>query len=462
MILVASTFPEYACRKASWAHLARVTYMREAPPPAALLPRHPAGVQQLPASGCELSAAALRRGEGAERERRERRGRRGVWKCVEGNRRNKSGACREAEADRGRLADGGNGRTGPCWSAPETGNKLPEYFLKSCCRGRTKFTLRVRCTGLGFDRLCCMGCLGSSFISLFLDPAMASGDPAAWAARRQAKIEAARALRAEHRDGLTEQHTFHPKCVARRPASCDRGPEHRARPSAGASPPTNASVLLPRRIPRQSSRGASPGLSRLPNEPEGSGSGSGSTTCTEARKVKPCSPSLQESSTPRQSGFQALPGAAPPRIPSVRMESGMSEVADSLAFEGFEGFEGSGSLAPLLGSSHFVAMREAQEAPEGEEARRPAAVGTVGTALDVAMPETHREARGGGLQESPTHKISMLLSCAATFSLRVAWVILRPASRPKLVMPSCPLFRGSHLFCFEHIVQCLGTHSRVW
>ena len=101
--------------------------------------------------------------------------------------------------------------------------------------------------------------------------AMASGDPVLWAAQRQAKIAAARALREQHRDGLTEQHTFHPKCLPRRPAS---GPpaereqrEQREARENQSRPSQKAHGLLPRRVARAraSSRGASPGLSRLPD-----------------------------------------------------------------------------------------------------------------------------------------------------------------------------------------------------
>ncbi|CAE6944243.1 unnamed protein product [Symbiodinium sp. CCMP2456] len=94
---------------------------------------------------------------------------------------------------------------------------------------------------------------------------MASGDPVLWAAQRQAKIAAARALREQHRDGLTEQHTFHPKCLPRRPPS---GSAERETPETQSRPPQKA-CLPPRRVARASSRGASPSLSRLPDAPEG-------------------------------------------------------------------------------------------------------------------------------------------------------------------------------------------------
>ena len=114
----------------------------------------------------------------------------------------------------------------------------------------------------------CHGAFNGLILALHISrfcSAMASGDPVLWAAQRQAKIAAARALREQHRDGLTEQHTFHPKCLPRRPPS---GSE-RETPESQSRPSPQKACLLPRRVARASSRGASPSLRRLPDASEG-------------------------------------------------------------------------------------------------------------------------------------------------------------------------------------------------
>eukprot|EP00928_Gymnodinium_smaydae_P020545 TRINITY_DN1793_c0_g3_i1.p1 TRINITY_DN1793_c0_g3~~TRINITY_DN1793_c0_g3_i1.p1 ORF type:complete len:563 (-),score=123.25 TRINITY_DN1793_c0_g3_i1:26-1669(-) len=178
-------------------------------------------------------------------------------------------------------------------------------------------------------------------------PTPAANEAAAWAAKKRAQIAAARQLREEKRDGITEEHTFKPKRIARPPprsrstletvagdgdcASSEASPAApgSASAAAGAGAPATAAAQPP--LPPAMSR-AAPAVAAA-KRAGGSRPASGSEN---AQRTRPQTPSIAESFWPSptaESRVTASPGAlevedeTPSPVPVGADEAGCFSVA---------------------------------------------------------------------------------------------------------------------------------------